>query len=169
MHKLDSYLAHAHVSYETLTHSTAYTAEDIVKSVHISGMDFAKTLILKVDGELKMLVLPATYRANEKTLAEALGAERVELASEDEFAQLFGDCDLGAMPPFGNLFGMDVIIARELTLREHLCFNAGNFHEVRQMKYVDFHRLVSPIVIHTGYIRENPSRPVHVAHGHFSH
>lgn len=167
--RLNNYLNHAHVNYQVLQHSPAYKANEIAEMTHISAMDFAKTLILNVDGIHMMLVLPATYRWDEASFIKMMDAQSVEMVSEDELEVLFPNCELGAMPPFGNLYGIAVYIARELTLREHILFNAGNHHEVWQMDYVDYHELVAPRVITEGYIRKNPSRPVHVHHGRFSH
>ncbi|MFO6423429.1 aminoacyl-tRNA deacylase [Motilimonas sp. KMU-193] len=167
--RLNNYLEHARVNYQVLTHSPAYTASDIAEMTHISGMDFAKTLILNIDGIRAMLVLPATYRWDQTGFTKMMEANSVELVPEYELKNLFPNCELGAMPPFGNLYGLAVYIARELTLREQILFNAGNHHEVWQMDYVDFHELVSPRVITEGYVRKNPPRPVHVHHGGFSH
>ncbi|MCE2593949.1 YbaK/EbsC family protein [Motilimonas cestriensis] len=167
--RLSNYLNQAHINYQVLQHSPAYKAKEIAEMTHISGMDFAKTLIINVDGISMMLVLPGTYRWDPVSFANMMGAQTVELVPEEELALLFPNCEVGAMPPFGNLYGIAVYIARELTLRQHIMFNAGNHHEVWQMDYYDYHELVAPRVITEGYLRKNPSRPVHVHHGGFSH
>ena len=167
--RLNTYLQQAHINYQVLQHAPAYTAREIAASTHMSGMDFAKTLILNVDGIRMMLVLPATYRLDLARFTHMMDAQSVTLVPEQELEVLFPNCEIGAMPPFGNLYGIAVYIARELSLREHIFFNAGSHHEVWQMDYVDYHELVAPRVISDGYMRHNPSRPVHVSHRRFSH
>lgn len=132
------------IKYVCLRHSPAYTAQEIAASAHISGNEIAKTVILKLDGTFAMAVLPASLRIDFDLLKDAFTATRVELASEDEFKDLFPHCEVGAMPPFGNLFGMHVYVAPELAEDEHIAFNAGSHTELIRMRYVDFEDLVQP-------------------------
>ena len=145
--KLKEFLDRNDVRYITINHSPAYTAQGIAHIAHISGRELAKTVILKVDGSLVMAVLPATHKVNADVVKEALGAEQVELAKEHEFADAFPGCELGAMPPFGNLWDMPVYVSERLTEDETIAFNAGSHVELIQMTYADFDRLVKPTVL----------------------
>jgi Ala-tRNA(Pro) deacylase len=135
------------VKYVTVTHSLAYTAQEIAASAHIPGRELAKTTIVKVDGKLAMAVLPASHMVHVKRLKEALGAHSVELANESEFRHAFPGCELGAMPPFGSLYGMDVYVEQSLTEDEEIAFNAGSHTELIRMGYADFAKLAKPEVI----------------------
>lgn len=144
--KLREFLDSNKVKYVTITHSPAFTAQDIAAAAHISGKEMAKTVMVKIDGEMTLVVLPASMRVDFTRLLDATGAQEVELAHEPEFAGLFPGCDLGAMPPFGNLYGLHTLVAEELTEDEEIAFNAGTHTEVLRMKYADFERLVQPRV-----------------------
>ncbi len=145
--KLKEFLDRENVKYVSIRHSPAFTAQEIAASAHIPGKELAKTVMVKIDGQMAMVVLPASYRINFELLAEALGAKRVELATEGEFRKLFPDCELGAMPPFGNLYGMDVYVAEVLTDDQEIAFNAGSHIELMKLSYKDFDRLVQPRVV----------------------
>lgn len=142
--KLKEFLDGNRVKYVVLTHSPAYTAQEIASSAHISGKLIAKTVIVELDGRLSMAVLPANRKVDLNELREMTGAERLRLATEEEFNQLFPDCEPGAMPPFGNLYGMEVFVAGTLAEDEQIAFNAGSHTELIQMAYADFERLVKP-------------------------
>lgn len=135
------------VPYVTISHSPAYTAQGIAASAHVKGRELAKTVIVKVNGKLAMTVLPAPYKVNFDRLKEALGDPTATLASEHEFEHLFPDCELGAMPPFGNLYDMDVYVARSLTEDKEIAFNAGSHSELIRMAYKDFERVTQPKVL----------------------
>ena len=145
--KLKKLLDQEHVRYITIQHSPAYTAQEIAASAHISGKELAKTVIAKVDGKLTMLVLPASFKVNLKHLSNTLGTKNVELASEDEFENAFPGCELGAMPPFGNLYNMDTFVDKSLEEDEEIAFNAGNHSELIKLAYKDFVRLAKPEVV----------------------
>jgi len=145
--KLREFLDNNKVKYVAVTHSPAYTAQEVAASAHIPGKELAKTVVVKVDGQLAMAVLPASCHVDFHQLAEAVGAKSVELASESEFRNRFGECEVGAMPPFGNLYNMDVVVAEELREDEEIAFNAGSHTELIQMARADFERLVRPKVI----------------------
>jgi Ala-tRNA(Pro) deacylase len=145
--KLREFLDENKVKYVVISHSTAYTAQEIAASAHISGKEMAKTVIVKVDGKTAMAVLPASYRVDFDLLKKATGAKKVELASEREFKDMFPECDTGAMPPFGNLYGMDVFVAEKLTEDQEIAFNAGSHAELVKLPYKDFERLVQPKVL----------------------
>jgi Ala-tRNA(Pro) deacylase len=144
LQKLRDFLDAEKVKYVTISHSPAYTAREIAQVAHIPGKEMAKTVMVKVDGEMTMVVLPASMKVDFGRLLDATGAQEVELAKEYEFKNLFPGCDLGAMPPFGNLFGIPTIVAEELTEDEEVAFNAGSLTEVIRLAYLDFERLVKP-------------------------
>ena len=144
---LKSFLDNNHVKYTTISHSRAYTAQEVAASAHIPGKELAKTVIVKVDGEFAMAVLPASMHVSLSRLKDAAGAGDAELASESEFEELFPDCELGAMPPFGNLYDMGVYVDKELTEDDEIAFNAGSHSELVQLAYRDFDKLVHPKVV----------------------
>jgi Ala-tRNA(Pro) deacylase len=148
--KLKSFLDEQKVKYVSISHSLAYTAQEIAAKAHIHGKELAKTLIVRIDGETAMAVLPANARLDRKKLQQALGARTVELAEEREFKDLFPECALGAMPPFGNLYGMAVYVDTSLTADEQIAFNAGSHTELIQLSYDDFQRLVKPHAVSMG-------------------
>ena len=108
---------------------------------------FAKTVMIKVDGTMAMAVLPASRRVDLDRLSAALGAGHVEIASEQEFADAFPGCEVGAMPPFGNLYDMDVYVAEKLTEDDDIAFNAGSHTQIIQMAYRDYENLVKPRIV----------------------
>ena len=146
-HKLKEYLDDNNVEYITISHSPAYTAQRIAELTHIPGKELAKTVIVKLDGEFAMTVLPASHRVDLDYLKRGVEADNVEVASETEFKDLFPDCEVGAMPPFGNLYGMDVYVAEKLTEDEEIAFNSGSHTELVRLSYEVFEQLVSPTVI----------------------
>jgi Ala-tRNA(Pro) deacylase len=145
--KLIKYLDDNNVPYVTITHSQAFTAQQVAASAHIKGREMAKTVIIKINDKLAMAVLPATYHVDFHLLKEITGNENVVLAHESEFKELFEDCELGAMPPFGNLYNMDVYVAQSLTEEVEIAFNAGTHSELIRMGYSDFERLVKPKIL----------------------
>lgn len=148
LQRLEEYLRANQVRYRTIAHPLAYTAQEVAASAHVPGKEMAKTVIVKLDGELAMVVLPADERVHLGLLREALDAGEVQLANEYEFKDRFPECEVGAMPPFGNLYGIDVIVADSLAGDEQIVFNAGTHRELVQMDYRDFARLVRPRIVH---------------------
>ena len=145
--KVKAFLDGHEVKYVVISHSKAFTAQGIAAVSHISGKFLAKTVIVKLDGALAMAVLPASYQVDLLVLRRAVGVRDAELASEREFKQHFPDCETGAMPPFGNLYGIPVYVDESLTEDEEIAFNAGSHHELIRMTYIDFDRLVRPEVM----------------------
>lgn len=145
--KLKQFLDDRGVKYVSIQHSPAYTASLVAKSAHISGSDFAKTVIVKNEGEMTMVVLPAHRKIVISELRDLLLSDEVELASEDEFIGRFPDCELGAMPPFGTLYGMRVYMDQSLAKYPEIAFNAGNHREVIKMDTDDYMQLAEPIVM----------------------
>lgn len=135
------------VRYVSLRHSPAFTAAEVAQSAHVSGRDFAKTVIVVIEDEMVMIVLPASRRVLLNDLREMLDTTHLRLATEAEFRDRFPDCELGAMPPFGNLYGMRVYVSSLLAEEKEIAFNAGSHTEVIKMSYADFDRLVKPLVL----------------------
>ena len=146
--KLIEYLESNRIKYRTIMHMPSYTAQEIAASAHISGKNVAKTIVVKIDGKMAMVVLPASNKIDLGLLKTKVGANTVELAGEQEFERRFPDCDPGAMPPFGNLYGMDVVVEDKLTEDDEIAFNAGSHTELIKMAYKDFDKLVNPRKAH---------------------
>lgn len=146
LRNLRRFLDEHHVKYLVMTHSLAYTAQEIAQAAHVRGEQFAKTTIVKLDGEVAMAVVPAPHKVDLKLLGAAARARKCELAAESEFRERFPECELGAMPPFGNLFGMHVYLDEALASGQSLAFNAGSHTELVQMPVSDFRHLVKPTV-----------------------
>ena len=132
------------VRYETIIHSPAFTAQGVAALAHIPGWEMAKTVMVKLDGELAMVVLPAPMKINFSRIRQATGAIKAELAEEKDFMDRFPSCEVGAMPPFGNLYGMDVYVDESLAEDEEIAFNAGTHTELLRIRFEDFNRLVHP-------------------------
>lgn len=145
--KLKEFLNTHHVKYVTISHSPAFTAQQVAESAHVPGKEMAKTLIVKLDGKMVMVVLPSNIKLDLYEMQERVGAHKAELASEHEFKDKFTECELGAMPPFGNLFGMDVYLDDRLTKNKDIAFNAGTHSEVMKLAMNDFTKLVQPRTI----------------------
>jgi Ala-tRNA(Pro) deacylase len=145
--KLKDFLDKNNIKYVTMKHSTAYTAQEVAASAHIPGKELAKTVMVRVDGKMAMAVLPASYKVDFKQLKEAAGAKSVTLASEQEFKDMFPECEVGGMPPFGNLWGMEVYVAKSLAEDKEIAFNAGSHTELIRLAYADFETLVEPKVL----------------------
>jgi Ala-tRNA(Pro) deacylase len=141
------YLDREKVKYSVISHSPAFTAQEIAAASHIPGREIAKTVIVRIDGELAMAVLPAHCQVDLEQLRYLTNAERVDLATEAEFRDRFPNCETGAMPPFGNLYAMEVFVAEELTEDDTIAFNAGSHTELVRMPYREFARLVRPRVL----------------------
>ena len=145
--KLTEFLNSNNVKYVVMRHSPAFTALEVAESAHIPGKDMAKTVMVKIDGKMAMAVLPASFNVDLDRLREAANTDDVALASEAEFRGLFPTCEVGAMPPFGNLWGMDVYCALSLSADHDIAFSAGNHHEVIVMPFDTFRRLVEPTIV----------------------
>lgn len=142
--RIRDYLDSNEINYEWLPHSQAFTAQEVAHSLHVSGKRLAKTVVLDADGRLLVAVLPASHRLSLTKLKEVIEAKRLEMLPESELARLFPDCELGAIPPFGNLYGMEVWVDRALSESEEIVFAAGTHADAMRMKYADFSALVMP-------------------------
>ena len=148
--KLKQYLDEHKIKYLVIHHSPAYTAQEVAEAAHISGKEMAKAVIVKIDGNLAMVVVPATTPVKFHALQNELGVEKLELASESEFMSHFPGCEVGAIPPFGHLYDFNIYVDKQLASEAQIAFNAGNYSEVIQMAYTDYFRLVQPQVVNMG-------------------
>jgi Ala-tRNA(Pro) deacylase len=144
--KLKQFLDGSAVKYVIVKHSPAYTAQELAALAHVPGNEWAKTVMVKLDGKMAMAVVPASGRVVFDLLKEASAATTAELATEQEFTDLCRGCEVGAMPPFGNLFGLDVYVDQGLAEDAEISFNAGSHTEMVRLAFADFSRLVKPKV-----------------------
>ncbi len=145
--KLKEFRDSQNVKYVNISHSAAYTAQEIAASAHIPGQELAKTVMVRLDGKLAMAVLPASYKVDLNALKQATRTNQVELAGEQEFRSQFPECELGAMPPFGNLYDLQVYVDQSLTKDDTIAFNAGSHTELIKLSYKDFESLVRPKIL----------------------
>ncbi len=145
--KLKELLDENEVKYVSITHSPAFTAHEIAASAHIPEKELAKTVILKVDDKYVMVVVPASQRVDIERMGEVTGAVSAALADETEFQKMFPGCEVGAMPPFGNLYDMVVFVSQRLRQNEQIAFNAGSHTELIRLPYDDFAKLVHPVLV----------------------
>src|SRR6266481_3051304 len=145
--KLKEFLDKEKIKYVSIVHSPAYTAQEVAASAHITGRELAKTIIVELDGQMAMAILPANRKIVLQDLREVTGSDQVKFASEEEFKERFPECETGAMPPFGHLYGMEVYVAESLSDNDDIAFNAGSHTEVIKMACKDFERLVQPKVV----------------------
>lgn len=145
--KLKDFLDSYGVKYVGVQHSPAFSAQEVAALVHVPGQEMAKTVIVNVKGELAMAVLPANFHIDFHRLMDALRTSDMYLATEEEFQNRFPDCELGAMPPFGNLYGMKTYVACSLSKDEKITFEAGDHSEVITLDWVDYERLVIPTIV----------------------
>ena len=150
--RLHHFLDDAHAPYTALEHPRTVTAEETANVTRIGSRHFAKSVMLKVDGRLAMLVMPAAYRVDLTRLSRALGGPLVELAEESDFRTAFPDCELGAMPPFGHLYGMPVYVDARLADEPEVAFNAGSHTDVVRMPYPEFERLAQPELLWLAHV-----------------
>jgi Ala-tRNA(Pro) deacylase len=145
--KLEHLLDANHVRYTKIRHSPAYTAQETAAAAHVPGRELAKTVIVDIDGKLAMVVQTASSKVPLGRVRSVAGARDVHLVSETEFKDRFPDCEPGAMPPFGNLYGMEVFVLEDLAEDEEIAFNAGTHTELIRLKYRDFANLVHPTIV----------------------
>ena len=144
--RLEGYLRENEVSFEVQHHPRAVTAQEVAATEHVPGKMFAKTVMVMADDMMVMLVLPAPYQVDPGKAAAELGAEEVHLAGEERFEDTFPDCEVGAMPPFGNLYGVPVYVDEALAEDETVVFRAGTHTDTMSVRYADLERLVEPAV-----------------------
>ncbi len=144
--RLQEFLDREHVRYEILPHDETYTASRLAQALRVSGKELAKVVVLKVEDRFVMTVLPASWKLDLNRLREIFDTSHVRLATEQELRELFPDCDVGAMPPFGNLYGISVYVDQSLLEDEEITFHAGTHTEAVKLRYEDFARPVRPVV-----------------------
>jgi Ala-tRNA(Pro) deacylase len=144
---LQSYLREHGVSFTCRRHPEAFTARAVAASEHIPGDELAKPVVVLADGRMVMLVLPASYMVHTGKFAAALGAHDVRLAHEADLAPVFTDCEVGALPPFGNLYGLNVYVDQTIARNSRIEFRAGSHTETIGLQYTDFARLVRPTIV----------------------
>ncbi len=143
--KLKQMLDERHIKYISINHSPAYTARETAASTFVPRREFAKTIIVDLDGEKVMAVVSASRHVDISSLRSLAGASEARLATEDEFKALFPDCELGAMPPFGSLYDMRVYVDEMVTEVDDLCFNAGSHEQIMRMSCVDYLEFEQPV------------------------
>lgn len=143
--RLKSFLDENHIRYTLMTHSPAYTAQTAAHTMHIPGKEVAKTVVVRAGKETMLAVVPASCHVNLMRLGKLVGSE-ARLASEAEFIDKFPDCELGAMPPFGNLYKLPVYVDEKLAADEEIVFNAGTHRDAIRMRFEDFSKLAHPTV-----------------------
>ena len=144
--RLEAYLRENGVPFEMQHHPRAITAQEVAAAEHVPGKMLAKVVMVSADGEMAMLSLPAPYHVDLEKAAKMLGAQEARLAEEEEFEGAFPDCEVGAMPPFGNLYGLPVYVEEALAEDETIFFRAGTHTDAMSVGYADFERLVEPTV-----------------------
>jgi Ala-tRNA(Pro) deacylase len=144
--RMEQYLRENGVAFEVMTHSEVFTMQEVAAALHVPGNQVAKVVMVKADGGMVMLVVPAPYRLDFGKVGVLLGAKKVSLAKEEDFAGLFPDCETGAMPPFGNLYDVPVYADKALGEEEHIVYRIGTHRETIKMSYADFARLAQPRV-----------------------
>lgn len=144
---LKELLDNNHIKYSCINHSPGFTSQEIAAAAHVSGKQLAKTVIVTIGDQLAMVVLPANESVNFAALKEAAGGVNVDLARESDFKGKFPECEVGAMPPFGNLYGMPVFVSNHLGEYEQILFNSGSHSELMKLAYIDFLKLVNPKII----------------------
>jgi len=145
--KLQEFLDLGEIPYTHTVHPLAYTAREVAHAEHVPAQEMAKVVVIVADGEYKMVVLPASRVLDFPEVRAVLGSPSARLSTEEELGHIFPDCELGAMPPFGNLYHMKVLLDASLLSDEHIAFNAGTHRDVIHMRLDDYRRLVHPEVV----------------------
>jgi len=146
LERMEGYLRENGVPFEVLRHTEAYTMPEVAAALHVPGEQVAKVVMVKADGEMAMLVVSAVHRLDFARVRAVIGAEEVSLAKEEEFADLFPDCAVGAMPPFGNLYNVPVYVDQALADEADIVFRVGTHQHTMKVAYTDFARLAEPKV-----------------------
>jgi len=145
------YLDEMGVKYEVKQHSPSFTAQEMAAQEHEAGKFVAKPVLIKADEKYYMCVLPAPYKIDMDVLKDQLGAKQLSLAQEEDMAKVFADCDLGAEPPFGNLYDLPTIMDKRLEADEHILFQSGTHEKAVRMSMGDYKKLVKPKILAFSY------------------
>lgn len=157
LERIEAYLREANVSYEIQQHRRTFTAQQTAESEHVPGSLVAKVVMITGDHGLAMAVLPAPRHLDARKVAAALQWSTARVAQEWEFANAFLDCELGAMPAFGNLYELPVVVDRELTANDDIIMQAGTHTETISLPFADYQRLVEPIVAEIALPEASPA------------
>jgi Ala-tRNA(Pro) deacylase len=150
--RLQDLLDGQNVRYTILSHSVAYTAQEVAASAHVPGKEIAKCVVFWMDGIMGLAVLPGSHMIDFTLLKKGTGARDVEIAGESEFSEAFPDCELGAMPPFGQLFNMQTFVDASLAEDKEIAFNAGTHRDLVRMRYEDYERAARPRIIRFSFV-----------------
>ena len=144
---VQAYLGTQNVAFEVIKHYPTYSAQRMAHEVHVSGKEVAKTVLVRTTGDHKYVVavLPANANIDFDKAADVLKCTQVELAKEEEIADQCGDCELGALPPFGSQYHMQTLIDDSLAQDEEILFEGNSHEEAIRMKYKDFNRIEKPV------------------------
>jgi len=154
---IEKFLNERRIPFQVVTHRKAYTAQEEAAVAHVPGREWAKTVVCMADDAPILAVLPALYNVDTERLARLAGAKKVRLATEKELAPLFKECEPGAMPPFGCLYGQRVFVDRALVGDPEIVFNAGTHVDAIRMRYDDFAKLSTPVVGEFGHRIQQPA------------
>jgi len=139
------------VKYELTKHPPAFTAQHMAAQEHEPGKFVAKPVVVKADDKYVMCVLSACYKIDLRTLKGQLGAKSVKLVEENDIGKMFPDCELGAEPPFGNLYDLPTVMDKALEKDDHIIFQAGSHEKAIRMSMADYRKLVEPKVLEFSY------------------
>lgn len=148
--KVQQLLRQESVPFKSIWHPIAYSAQKTAAAAHLPGKEIAKPVMIRVDGKLAMVVVPGSSLVDLSQLRDALGAKEVRLANESEFKNIFSDCEVGAMPPFGHLYDVPTYVAEKLSHDDIIAFNAGTHNELIEMTYRDYAKIEHPRVVRVG-------------------
>ena len=149
--KVKEFLDKSKVKYKVTRHKPAFTAQHVAAEIHEPGQYVAKPVVVKADGDYVMCVLPACYKIDLTVLKVRLKAKKVELAKEKELGKIFGDCELGAEPPFGNLYDLPTVMDKSLEGDDHIMFQGGSHEQAIRMSMADYRKLAEPKVMEFSY------------------
>ena len=149
--RVTEYLEKQGVEYVMREHRSTFTAQQMAAEEHVPGMTVAKPVVVRADNKFYMCVLPACYKIDFDLLKEQIGARQVELADEKELAQIFGDCALGAEPPFGNLYQLETIMDQSLEDDDEIVFQSGTHEQAIRIAMDDYKKLVQPKILAFSY------------------
>jgi Ala-tRNA(Pro) deacylase len=145
--RIREFLVGNKIQYGLINHTCAYTAQEVAEFSHVPGRYMAKVVVVWLDGKLAIVVVPAIKVVDLVKLRRETGALDARLAEEADFRDRFSDCQVGTVPPFGNLYGLDTLLDRQLTSGEQFAFNAGTHRDVMVIRYADYSGLVKPRIV----------------------
>ncbi len=146
--KIPEFLRSIEVNFDVISHRDTYDAQHLAESLHVSGREVAKTVLLRADHGYSyiVVVLPANKSVDFERVSQALGGSHIELATELEIKQHCPDCEIGALPPFGSQYGMRTLVDGSLAEDDNIYFEGNTHHEAIRMKFADFRRIEQPLV-----------------------